>query len=464
MNRKRIAICTLGAALSFEGLAWAQAAPPAPETFAIGDWTFAPSLQLRTRGEYRHEPVDMGGRNANGTVSRVEDAGIVFERSRLGLAADRGALHAQVTLQDSHAWGASQYGFFAPFEAYAEARTGSSRAAFLRVGRQAVEWGDGRLLGVSDWHPVARSLDAVRGHVASGTFDVDALAAMLDQPQPASPSFGQTGFPGNATGTQLYGLQIAWALDPLFRVELSGLARVARTIAQGSRFYLARMHGETYTGDLRVSGEGRGFKYAIEGAYQLGTARTLGVDRSAYAVAAYVGRTFDTIALTPTLRVGGSYASGDDGRGNYKQFDPILPDIHVHHGGMDIFSWSNTADVSARLALVPWTDGVLGFEYRYARLAEASGEWLNATLTSIGSSAVGGATELGHEADVFVSWLPWPSLELRGGYSAFFLGDGARAIGAAQARGASGGVAPDIVYTPEDMAHFAYLQANLTIP
>ncbi|WP_394837710.1 alginate export family protein [Pendulispora rubella] len=456
MNRRSLAV--FGALLSLaafgESRAFAQSAAPAPETFAIGDWTFTPSLQLRTRGEYRRDPVDMGGRNADGSVRRVEDAALVFERSRLGLGADRGPLHAQITLQDSRAWGSSPNGqarFFAPFEAYAEARTSSARPAYLRIGRQAIAWGDGRLLGSADWHPVARSLDAVRGHVASGAFDVEAFAAMLEQPQPASPTFGQTDFLGTSTGTQLYGLQIAWALDPLLRVELSGLARIARTVPTGSRFDMSRLYGEAYTGDLRIFGEGRGFKYAIEGAYQFGTARALGVDRAAYAAAAYVGRTFDNVVLTPTLRVGGSFASGDDGQGKYTQFDPLLPDVYTNHGAMDIFAWSNAAELHARLTLVPWTDGVFGLEYRYARLMEASGDWITAPLGTIGRVPSNDKTELGQEGDVFLTWLPWPSLELRAGYSAFILGDGARTIRAA-------------AYAPAAVAHFGYAQATLTIP
>jgi hypothetical protein len=460
--------------VSAAGSASAQAAPTAPEGIAVGEFTLTPSLQLRARGEGRSDPVDMGGRNANpATAQRVRGAWLVSERARVGLGAERGALRAQLTLQDARAWGApSGFGVFAPFEAYAEAHTSSARPSYLRVGRQAVQWGDGRLIGVSDWHPMARALDAVRGRLALGPVDIEALAALLDQSQPASPSFGQTGFSGDATGTQLYGLMAGWSLDPLLRVEATALARVSRSLDTSvgnlagnvdvvSRFGVARAFGETYTGDLRVSGEARGFRYGLEGAYQLGTARQFGVDRAAYAAAAHAGYTFEGLVMTPTVRVGGSLASGDDSSGDYKQFDPLLPDVHTHYGAMDVFSWSNIAEVNARVSVVPFTDVTFGLEYRYARLMEASGEWLNNYLSSVGRAPGSAEAELGHEGDVFLSWLPWSPLDLRAGYSVLVLGDGARTVMAAEARGEA---IPNGSFAPSALSHFAYLQATLVVP
>lgn len=456
----------------------AQAAPEAPEGIAVGEATLTPTVELRARGEYRRDPVDMGGLGAQPmTAPRVRDAWLVFERTRVGLGIERGALRAQVTLQDARAWGAGgavPYGLFSPFEAYGEARTSSARPSYLRIGRQAVTWGEGRLLGVSDWHPIARALDAVRGRLALGAVDVEALAALLDQSQPASPAFGQRAFPGEATGTQLYGLMLSWGIDPLLKIELSTLARVARSAnpnatnlsgdVGASRFDIARSNGETYTGDLRVFGETHSLNYGVEGAYQLGTARRFGLDRAAWAAGAHAAYTFDPIVWTPTLRVAGSLASGDDGRGKYKQFDPLLSDVHTHYGAMDAFAWSNVAELNARLSIVPLTDVTFALEYRYARLMASSGEWLNNYLTSVGRAPGSREAELGHEGDVFLSWLPWSVLDLRAGYSALLLGDGARTILAAEGRGAPVGTVPGLTYAPSSLAHFTYLQATLSLP
>ncbi len=449
----------------------AQSPPAAPETIPLGDWQIAPTLQIRTRGEHRHDPVEMGGRDLAGNDNpRIRNAYLVFERTRLGLGAERGALRAQVTLQDSHAWGdrfsAGDGGFgqFGAYEAWAEARTSAARPSWIRIGRQAVTWGDGRLIGNADWHPIARSLDAVRGHLALGPFEIEALASLLNLSQPSSPAFANR-FGPEITGTQLYGVTAAWPLDPLLKLELTELLRVARDGLGASRFETARASGETFTTSLRASGDGRGWKYSVEGAYQHGTAASLapgGLDRSAYAFAGRVGRTFDTVVMSPTLTALASYASGDDGTGStYTQFDPILPDVHLHHGAMDLFSWSNLMDIGGKLSLVPWTDTQLGFEYRYATLANGRGEWLNAYLAPVARPNANDEKDLGHELDVVFAWQPWVPLDLRAGWSTLLLGDGARTAAAGQARGFNRG---DGTYAPARFSHLAYLQATLTVP
>src|SRR4051794_10559709 len=98
-----VAGCTLVAAAGAPRRAAAQSPPAAPENIAVGDWQLSPALQLRTRGEWRHDPVDMGGRDPTGVIGpRVRDAWLVFERTRIGIGAERQALRAQVTLQDTH--------------------------------------------------------------------------------------------------------------------------------------------------------------------------------------------------------------------------------------------------------------------------------------------------------------------------------------------------------------------------
>jgi hypothetical protein len=455
------------AAIFCETRSDAQSPPSAPETIAVGDWQLSPTLQLRTRGEYRRDPLDMGGRDASGTTERVRNAYLIFERARVGLGAEHGALRAQITLQDSRQWGPfNAYGFFAPHEAFAEVHTQSARPAFLRIGRQVVTWGEGRLLGAADWHPVSRSLDALRGRVALGPFDLEALAAVVESPQPASPSFGPSSGP-TFTGTQLYGANLAWPIDPLFNVEVTSLARVARSGIGESRFATAARSGETYVQSVRASGEGRGWKYGVDGAYEFGRVSAAilpgGLTRASYAAAAHVSRTFDSIGISPTVRVGGSYASGQGaGSGTtYTQFDPILPDVHTHYGLMDALSWSNIIEGNARVTVVPFTDTTLGFQYRYARLADASGEWLNAYLALVGRASAGSDATLGHEFDVMATWRPWAPFDIAAGYAAFLMGDGARAIMVAEGRGAPSG---DGSFSPAAVSHFGYLQATLAVP
>jgi hypothetical protein len=353
---------------------------------------------------------------------------------------------------------------FGAYEAFVEASTSAARPSYVRVGRQAVTWGEGRLVGEADWSPVGRSLDAIRAHASLGAWDFELLGAVLDTPHPAGVALGDTSGPA-ALGTELAGAQVALAIDPLLKIELSALARVARsqsTLTDPSRFARARAEGELYLGSLRVFGEARGWRYAVEGAYEIGNAHLLAdAAIAAYAGSAYVEKKLDTIVLSPALRLGVDYASGDDGNGGtYRQFDPLLPDVHLHYGAMDALAWSNTAQAHARLAIIPWTDTRAAVEYRYARLVKTGGEWLGSYLTVIGGGGSASA-ELGHEIDASFTYRPWPALELAAGYSLFVVGDGARAALVAAGRGALGA---DGSVTASSLAHYGYLQVAVVVP
>src|SRR5262249_49527010 len=163
----------------------------------------------------------------------------------------------------------------------------------------------------------------------------------------------------------------------------------------------------------------------------------------------------DKVVLSPTFRLGVSYASGDDGQGadKYAQFDPLLPDVHAFHGGMDIFAWSNIVDPNVRVTVVPWNDTTFSVEYRYAIMAKARGEWLNGSLGLVGRAASDNtSTELGHEIDAAFTWLPWTPLSLVFGYSAFILGDGAKAVLAASQRGELDATTGK--FAPASLSHF----------
>lgn len=480
----------LGASLVAHGAA-AQSPPAAPEKLAVGDWQISPSVEVRVRGEYRRDPPDHGGLDFFGRSSPyVRDAWGVMERSRVGLGAERGAVRAQVTLQDARVLGSSATstpfgaargpGKLEPYEAFLEARSSGARPHFVRIGRQAVVWGEGRLIGKADFAPAGRSLDAARGHLALGNFQLEALAAMLEAPGAVGAAFGDTSGP-STSGVQLYGVTVEWALDPLLSLQAFGLARISRSRGaelDGSKFAAARLAGERMTTALRVSGEAKGWSYGVEGAYQFGAASSIalgGADISAWAAAAHVQKLFDQLVFMPTFRVAGSYASGDDRKGAYKQFDPLLPDPQRFHGQMDLFAWSNVLDVSARTQIAPWTDTSFALEYRYARLAEARGEWIGGYLTAIGSAVVPPVAvtaptapagvvdpELGHELDFVFAYRPWMPLELRAGWSGLLLGDGAKGLMTAHARGRRDD--PTGVLSPADIAHYAYLQATLSMP
>jgi hypothetical protein len=445
----RLAMAAGLVVVGWSGAARAQVAPAAPEQVAVGDWQLAPVAEIRLRGEYRRD-VDQ------------ENHALLVERFRLGLAVARGAVEARVVLQDARAvdLGATADPVVGPgresvtgaYEAWVDAHTESARPSFVRAGRQAITWGEGRLLGAAEWSPTGRSLDAVRGRLVVGDGAFELLAAALMDPA-TSASVASYG--------ELFGGRAEWAFDPLFAVDAYVLARVAQ--ADPADSLDASVRGETVTGALGLHGDAHGWGWAAEGAYQIGRVEDLAENRAAWAAAAHLGYTFDGVALRPSLRAGAAYASGGGGsRGEtYRAFDPLLPDVHVWHGAADLFAWSNEEEANGRATIAPWTDALAAIEYRYARLARPDGAWRTAYLTTIGRAPGNTEASLGHEIDATLRWSPWPPLAVEAGYSIVLLGAGARAVLAANAIGRP--QSAGAVSTPP-ASHFAYAQATLALP
>jgi hypothetical protein len=434
-------------------------APPLSESIAIGAWTFRPSLEVRIRGEYKHHPVDTGGNVydstavlAEGSESTlptiidsqevVKDQYMVAERIRLGLAIDRGPVTGVLVLQDARVFGTTQSVFvgpgepalpsLAPYEAYVDVHSRSGRRIFLRIGRQRVAWGDGRLVSDTDWSEAGRSLDAIRFGLQIGDVDIEAMAVLLAAPGGLPPAASGSREPViHGTGSQLYGLDATWHLFPLLNFELTGLSRFVR---EPRPSWLTR--SDTYVIDARIFGDRRGFRYALEGAYELGRIDSYRRDRShsAFALAARAGLE-TSLPLHLTFEGEGAYASGDDGipgggspAKKQRRFDPILPETHTTLGPMDLFAWSNILMVGGdvRMKFLDELDFEAG--YRFVNLASRQGRWTTADLIPVGASTKSSSSSLGHEIDGALKFSPWKPVTFEGGYGIFIVGDGARRI------------------------------------
>lgn len=471
----------------------AAQAPPLSESIVIGEWMFRPSVEIRVRGGVTKNPLPYNVRSAAvladgynesppvtyGTVPADTDW-YANERARLGMEVERGPVTGVVVLQDARALGntsgylgglaAGSYGLSLR-EAYIDVHSRSGRPMFLRVGRQKIVWGDGRLIGESDWALAPRSLDAARFGVQLGDFDIEAMGVLLASPftvSTAGLSSGGASGPTSYTGAQLYGLNMTWHLLPLFNPELTALARIVRV--PGDTAGLGALltpiptsanppmtPSDTYVIGARFSGDQRGFRYAVEGAYELGRVASYGVNRDIGAFAAAARASLET-ALPGHLTFGAqaAYASGDDGPPSdpstkQTRFDPILPDAFANHGRMGLYAWSNIIEAGGDLKITPFEELSLVAGYRFAALASANGRWTTAELTAVGAESATNSSVLGHEIDAAITLTPWDPIELQAGYGLFLFGPKAKAI-------LSGG------RQTESMQHWAYLQAVVRAP
>lgn len=468
----------------------AQARPDEPSLW-VGSFRFRPLLELRVRGEMRTDPVDRGGALPSSTAvlgegpgglvpvaeqaPAVDDTWTFAERARLGLAVTRGAVSATVVLQDARELGAvddarlapigrAALPSFGPHEAFIEVRDDGPRAALFRLGRQTVVWGDGRLLGASDFSATGRSLDAARFELPLGPVDLELLAVLLAPPgdrldAPATDGTLGTLGTGASTqrttssgpGAQLFGVRAAWHGAPLLSVEANALSRHVRS-----------PHPESLTpSDVvalggRVFGDDRGLRYAVEGVYELGRVAGIGENRDVAAFAGAARVSWET-ALPWHLTFGaqGAYASGDDGPlapgATQKRFDPLLPEEHALHGAMDLYAWSNLIEAGADVGARPMAGLSARLAYRLALLAEPAGRWTTAALAPVGDGADAGRT-LGHEVDALVSYARWDAVRFDAGYGLFLFGDAAKASLDAAGRGAP------------SMQHWAFLSTTVTAP
>ena len=483
--------------------AFAQA-PALNESIVIGAWTFRPSLEARLRGEYRRDAFQLGGRAlyaadavlGDGYKSNVPpsggirefsnttDAWAISERIRLGLAVDRGPVTAVLKLQDARLLGGSGMIHLAgpqaappgpgiaPYEAYIDVHARSGRPMFLRLGRQAVQWGEGRLIGSNDFTGTGRALDAARAGIEVGDFDFEGMAALL-----GFPYFGGLGGLGSAgglasdgatanTGAQLYGLRIAGHFHPLFQVEAIGLARIVRGTGTATV-----TPSDTYVAGLRIYGEHRGFRYSLEEAYELGQVASYGTLRQIQAPA-FAGRVEWETALPWHFTVGaqGAYASGDDGTGDPDKpmirFDPILPDETINHSRMSLYAWSNIIEAGADLSIRPMDELSIAAGYRFVGLANPKGRWISGSLQTIGAAPDNESSFLGQEVDATIRVTPWDPISFQLGYGLFLLGDGGKAILAASGRTVTTTSADGKTTTsaPPDMQHWGYLQVVVKAP
>ena len=491
--RPLVSACFAALACASSAEAIAQA-PPLSESIVVGAWTFRPSLEARIRGEYRRDAFHLERRAVYSPdavlsdgfqsnlppvddvvpASSAQDVWGIAERVRLGLAVDRGPVTAVLRLQDSRVLGGTPQMALAeqpaappgpgiaPYEAYIDVHSRGGRPMFLRLGRQAVQWGEGRLIGTNDFTATARSLDAARFGVELGDFDVEALAALLGYPYfsdlgARSARATEASDPAGATaasGAQLYGLKVTGHFLPLLQVEVLGLARIVRPPAGE---WLSP--SDTFVIDGRVYGDHRGFHYSVEGAYQLGQVASFGKKREIQAPAV-AGRVEWETALPWHLTFGaqGAYASGDKGAAEstaddpMTRFDPILPDETINHSKMSLYAWSNLIEAGGDLSVRPSEEVGLSAGYRFVGLAEPKGRWVTGALLTVGADPNNTSIVLGHEIDATIKVTPWDPITFQAGYGLFLLGDGGKNILA----NATGSTA--------EMQHWGYLQATVKAP
>jgi hypothetical protein len=313
----------------------------------------------------------------------------------------------------------------------------------LTVGRQAISYGDSRLVADSQWGNFGRTFDAVRLRWEHKYFFWVELFAMrpvqiqrheFNDSDSADNFFGayfSTDF-GNKQALDFYYFyrdkdDNQPNLDPTNRTDPEGTwnGPAARFSTIGARV-------------KNASDTLNGWDYTAEIAYQFGDIwRTEKAsprsDLSAFAAHVSGGYTWKDAKWKPRLGLEYDFASGDDDPTDtdFHSFQNLFPSNHNKYGFMDEFSWRNIHDLRFQANIKPIKKLDLEFDYHAFWLANTHDFWYRSngistlrTRTPDGRDVrtIGADPFAGHEIDLTGTYEVTHWLKFQTGYSHFFAG------------------------------------------
>ncbi|HSH39123.1 MAG TPA: alginate export family protein [Chthoniobacterales bacterium] len=440
----------------------ASTAPPSekkeanPLSFLDGRFVF--DLEARIRGEIRENNRDFD----SSFDDPLDDSWLLY-RFRLGLAVKPVSwlkLYAQT--QDAReefsdrpdipgVFGAEGDDVFDLRQAYVALGDAKLFPVTLTLGRQALTYGDGRLVADAKWVNVGRTFDAARVRFEARKYSAEAFVARPVQikrhefnDSDAADNFAGVYVSSTLFPKQTTDLYVFYRdkddnqpdLDPTNRVNPRGTwngpaARFA-TIGARIKSQAGQLHGWDYSGEL---------------AYQTGELfasdkRSRRFDLNAVALHTALGYTADEVLWKPRFGVEYNYASGDrnPSDGNSESFQNLFPQNHDKYGFIDLFSWRNLHDLRAQLNVKPLKLLALQFDYHSFWLADTHdfGYRVNGfaplrprTPDGRDVRTIGARNFAGREIDFTMTYPVNKNITLQAGYSHFFAGDYLRDTGPA---------------------------------
>ena len=290
----------------------------------------------------------------------------------------------------------------------------------LRAGRQAMEFGDQRLIGISDWTNVRRSFDAFRA-----IFNVPGNELNVFYAQPVRVKAHD--LDDDIPETFLAGVYDTWDMPGIWeaakpRLEMYALYDQRQSIT----FNKTTARAERFTGGARFTANPKPFDLDIEPDFQVG--RFNGKHTHSFSVAAIAGYSFENVALSPRLFVGFDIASGGDHNNPGNTFDQLFPSGHDKFGVIDAIGRQNIIDVHPGITLKLLENKPAAKSLTL--LAQYRQFWRESTqdavYTSSGSvlrtSGSSHSSNIGGEVDLQLDWHIDRHISAYLGYSHFFHG------------------------------------------
>ncbi len=302
----------------------------------------------------------------------------------------------------------------------------------LKLGRQELTYGDGRLIGADDWANTGTAFDAAKLNFQQGRVSIDLFTGQL------VPFWGRYfGSLPNNTMSGLYstvnylehGMWDAYVLlyyDGNVGID-APFENPAGTIADNTMLWTlgTRTSGTLLDNNLSYHGEF---------AYQLG--QWLSSDVSAWAFSLGAGYTVP-VSVAPYFGAEFNYASGDDSidDGDRGTFTNLFPSNHDKYGYMDQFAFQNLINLKATVGFKPVEKLNVHGDFHFFWLAQENDAWYQSLGLPVyfpsrpnfgqkfGRGAGGTANNAGNEVDLLLKYQYNDAVSWNLGFSHFFAGD-----------------------------------------
>ncbi len=288
----------------------------------------------------------------------------------------------------------------------------------FRVGRQELVFGNGRLIGNSNWGNVGRTFDAARFTYKVAGTQLDWFTSSVVVPDNGnfdSPHFNNK-FHGIYTSFEkLPSLPFTEVVQVYFLLKTNSQAR-------GELGTLGDL--DVYTFGTRVNGKlPRNFDYRLEIPVQTG-------HRSRDRLRAWGGHWQlgyrPPLPETP-LRLAAeyNYASGDSNPrdGRYGTFDQLYPTSHDKLGTLDRIGWRNIRDLAGKMEWKLASKCTFNLEYHDFRLATPQDALYAKDGTVVLRNPHAASNRVGDEIDLYAVFQFSKHLEFGAGYAHMFPGD-----------------------------------------
>jgi len=318
-------------------------------------------------GELRVRGVMVDNKDTT-TAGALSDGGFFEQRTRLNVDATADDAKVFLQVQDSRKWGemsgATGDNTVATgqdaealdlAQGYIEFGKLFDKPLSVRIGRQAMAYGEHRLIGSLEWTNNARRFDAIKFSYKHDVADVDFWTAKIDED---NADWGND--------TNFNGIYASLKMVPKNAVDVYLLQKI--TGASDMNLY-------TIGGRVKGSVENLNIDYTGEIAIQSGDFDT----DSSQSASAFAIRAGYTIPTMMGLRVGVEYdaATGNEAgvtpstsTADNEAFDNLYPTNHYLYGYTDDVNWTNTNAVSVNVSLKPRDKVNVSAEYWNYTLAE----------------------------------------------------------------------------------------------